>query len=124
MIVQLKLGFLSYGSLRSKIGIGTVSENADVLLEFFDLGREDSNLSFLRLGFFHQTLKLLIEHFILISLSLYIQFYFFVVSSDVLMDLILNNLSLLNQDIHHDINLLPDLVSLFLEHLQQIVASY
>lgn len=39
------------------------------------------------------------------------------------MQLLLDNLSLLDEDVHHDIDLPANVVRLFLEHLQQIVAG-
>jgi hypothetical protein len=40
------------------------------------------------------------------------------------MELILDNLRLLNKHVHHDINLLPDLVGFLLEQLEEVIACH
>ena len=108
---------------RRQGGVGTICQYTYVLLELFHFCLEDGNFCALRLGFFDEVLHALVEDFVFVALSLDVGLQLFVVCARRLVQLILHDLGLLDEHVHHDIDLLADLVGLFLEHLQQVVAA-
>ena len=104
-----------------KMGIWTVAQDADMLFQLFNLCLIYGNLPLLRFSRLNYYFKVLVQNFILISLCFNITLEAFIVFPCLDMQLVLHNFRLLDQNIHHDIYLLPDLVGLLLEQLQQVV---
>ena len=101
--------------LRCESLVRTVGEDAHVLLKLFDLRLEHVYLGLLRLSILQYLFQALVHDLVLIPLCLYRSFQGLVVVAELLMELILHDLSLLDQDIHHHIDLFPYLVSFLLE---------
>ena len=108
----------------SEMRIRTVAKDTNMLLELLNLGLIDDNLLLLIFSSLHYGLHIFVENFVFISLALDVSLQDFVVLARLHMEVVLDDLSLLNQDIHHYIDLLSDLVGLLLEQLKQIVASH
>lgn len=94
-----------------------------MLFELFDLGLEHIYLGLLRLRVLQNLLQTLVQDLVLVPLCLYRALQGLVIVAELLVELILHDLGLLDQDIHHDIDLFPYLVCLLLEELEHVVAG-
>lgn len=111
---------MAFGGLSRGILIDI--DYANMLLQLFYFGPEVIDFLLLRLGILLNLLELLVQQFVLIPLLLYVGLEFLVVAAGLLMQLVLNHLGLLNQYIHHHVNFFSDLVGLFFEQLENVVA--
>jgi len=94
-----------------------------MLLQFFNFSTENRNLFSLKFvilkDFFHGFIK----NLVFVSLLLNITFKCFIIWSSFSMKLILNYFSFFNQNIHHDINFFPYLISFFFKKLKIIISE-
>jgi hypothetical protein len=92
-----------------------------VLLQFLHFGSVQGDLLLLRVSILHDFFEVFVENFVFVSLDLDICLELFVVLASLDLHLVHHGLRLLNQDVHHHIDLLPYLVGLLLENLKQVV---
>ena len=94
-----------------------------MLLQLFNFSTENRNLFSLKFvilkDFFHGFIK----NLVFVSLLLNITFKCFIIWSSFSMKLILNYFSFFNQNIHHDINFFPYLISFFFKKLKIIISK-
>ena len=98
------------------------SNDTNVLLKLFDFGPKHSNLLSLWFGIPGDDFEAFVELLVFISLYFNIGFEGFVVAASVDMQLVLSDFSLFNKDIDHYVNFFSDLVTLFFEQLQLVIA--
>lgn len=109
------IDFFNRQCLSRESGVWTVCQNSHVLFKLLYFGLENVDLCPLRFGVFQRLFQSFVQYFILISLRLDCCLERLIIVSELLVELILHNLSFFDEDIHHDIDLLPNLVGLFFE---------
>lgn len=101
-----------------------VSQYSYMLLQLFDLRLEYGNFALLGFCLLNNSFQIFINHFILISLRLNIILELLIVFPSLNMEVVLDHLSLLYQNIHHDVYLFPNVVSFLFEKLKEVVPCH
>ena len=94
-----------------------------MLLQLFNFSVENTNLFSLKFVILKDFLHWFVKHFIFISLLFDIALKLFIIWSSFSMKLILNHFCFLNQNVHHDVNFFPYLISFFFKKLKIIISK-
>jgi len=94
-----------------------------MLLQLFNFSVENTNFFSLKFVIFKDFLHWFVKHFIFISLLFDIAFKLFIIWSSFSMKFILNHFCFLNQNVHHDVNFFPYLISFFFKKLKIIITK-
>ena len=86
-----------------------------MLLKLLNFSAENGDFIPLGLGLLNDVFELFVGDFIFITLTLDILFEILVWLSGLNVELVLHNLSFFDENVHHNVNFLSNMISLFLE---------
>lgn len=99
-----------------------IAQNTYVLFKFLNFCSKYSNFISLKLIIFNNFFQIFIQNLIFIPLLFNIGFKLLIIFPSFNVKLILNDFSFFDENVHHDVNFLSNLISIFFEKLEDVVA--